>query len=61
MNLPATQESPAVRVGLIGLTVVLLVTLLLLPLAVVFTEALKHGLALAAMRSSPPTRLPRLS
>ena len=48
MNLPATQESPAVRVGLIALTVVLLVTLLLLPLAVVFTEALKHGLAIAA-------------
>ena len=48
MNLSATQESPAVRVGLIALTVVLLVTLLLLPLAVVFTEALKHGLAIAA-------------
>jgi ABC-type sulfate transport system permease subunit len=45
MNLRATQESPAVRVGLIALTVVLLVTLLLLPLAVV---ALKHGLAIAA-------------
>ncbi len=36
------------RVGLTALTVVLLVTLLLLPLAVVFTEALKHGLAIAA-------------
>ena len=48
MNLSATQESPAVRVGLTALTVVLLVTLLLLPLAVVFTEALKHGLAIAA-------------
>jgi sulfate transport system permease protein len=48
MNLPATQESPAVRVVLIALTVVLLVTLLLLPLAVVFTEALKRGLAIAA-------------
>ena len=54
MNLPATQENPAVRVGLIALTVVLLVTLLLLPLAVVFTEALKHGLALR--HSPPPTR-----
>ena len=48
MNLPATQESPAVRVVLIALTVVLLVTLLLFPLAVVFTEALKRGLAIAA-------------
>jgi len=48
MNLPATQESPAVRVGLIALTVVLLATLLLLPLAVVFTEALKQGLAITA-------------
>ena len=48
MNRSATQESPAVRVGLTALTVVLLVTLLLLPLAVVFTEALKHGLAIAA-------------
>jgi sulfate/thiosulfate transport system permease protein len=48
MNLPATQETPAVRVGLIALTIVLLVTLLLLPLAVVFTQALKRGLAIAA-------------
>ena len=61
MNLPATQESPAVRVVLIALTVVLLVTLLLLPLAVVFTEALKRGRQSRPMRSSPPTQLPRLS
>ena len=54
MNLPAAQENPAVRVGLIGLTVILLVTLLLLPLAVVFTEALKHGLALAAYALAAP-------
>ena len=54
MNLPAAQENPAVRVGLIGLTVILLVTLLLLPLAVVFTEALKHGLALAADALAAP-------
>jgi sulfate transport system permease protein len=54
MNLPAAQESPAVRVGLIGLTVILLVTLLLLPPAVVFTEALKRGLALAAVALAAP-------
>ena len=56
MNLPATQESPAVRVGLIALTIVLLVTLLLLPLAVVFTQALKRGLAIAADCARRPRR-----
>ena len=56
MNLPAAQENPAVRVGLIGLTVILLVTLLLLPLAVVFTEALKHGLALSTRRPRRDSR-----
>jgi sulfate transport system permease protein len=41
----ATQERPGVRMALIALTIVLLVILLLLPLAVVFTEALSRGLA----------------
>ncbi|MEA2775304.1 MAG: sulfate/thiosulfate transport system permease protein [Acetobacteraceae bacterium] len=41
----ATRESRLTRVLLITLTVVLLVAMLVLPLAVVFTEALSHGLA----------------
>jgi sulfate transport system permease protein len=41
----ATQMSPPARIALIALTVGLLVILLLLPLIVVFTEALSHGLA----------------
>jgi sulfate transport system permease protein len=44
MNQSATKESPAVRAGLITLTVVLLVVLLLMPLVAVFTEALRKGL-----------------
>jgi sulfate transport system permease protein len=44
MNGLATRESPPVRAGLTVLTITLLVMLLLLPLAVVFTEALTHGL-----------------
>lgn len=44
MNQPATNESPAVRAALTALTAILLVVLLLMPLAVVFTEALRHGL-----------------
>ena len=44
MNRSATQESAAVRMGLSALTIILLVILLLLPLVVVFTEALMHGL-----------------
>jgi sulfate transport system permease protein len=43
MNPFATKESPAVRAGLTTLTVVLLVVLLLMPLVVVFTEALRRG------------------
>ena len=43
MNQSATKESPAVRAGLTTLTVVLLVVLLLMPLVVVFTEALWRG------------------
>ena len=45
MTVRATQERPGVRIALIALTIVLLVILLLLPLAVVFTEALSRGLA----------------
>ena len=40
----ATRERPATRLVLTLFTVVLLVLFLLLPLAVVFTEALSHGL-----------------
>jgi sulfate/thiosulfate transport system permease protein len=43
MNQSATKESPAVRAGLTIVTVVLLVVLLLMPLVVVFTEALRRG------------------
>ena len=43
MNQSATKESPAVRVGLTTLTVVLLAVFLLMPLVVVFTEALWRG------------------
>lgn len=43
MNQSATKEAPAVRAGLTLLTVVLLVVLLLMPLVVVFTEALWRG------------------
>jgi sulfate transport system permease protein len=43
----ATQVSPPTRIALIALTIGLLVILLLLPLIVVFTEALSHGLAAA--------------
>jgi sulfate transport system permease protein len=39
----ATREAPAVQVALIVVTVVLLVTFLLLPPIVVFTEAFRHG------------------
>jgi len=45
LTVRATQERPGVRIALIALTIVLLVILLLLPLAVVFTEALSRGLA----------------
>jgi sulfate transport system permease protein len=40
----ATRERQATRLMLTGLTLVLLVILLLLPLAVIFTEALSRGL-----------------
>lgn len=44
MNQAATQESPTVRAALISLTLVLLIVLLLLPLAVVFSQALTQGI-----------------
>jgi len=44
LTMQVTQESRAVRIALIALTVVLLGFLLLLPLAVVFAEALSRGL-----------------
>jgi sulfate transport system permease protein len=40
----ATEERPAARVTLTALTIVLLLVLLVLPLAVVFVEALSRGL-----------------
>jgi sulfate transport system permease protein len=45
MTIQATQEGLAVRVALIALTITSLLILLLLPLIVVFAEALSHGLA----------------
>ena len=45
MNRAATQESRSVQAVLIVLTIGLLVAFLLLPLVVVFTQALKDGLA----------------
>lgn len=44
MNRSVTRESAAIEAGLSILTIVLLVGLLLLPLAVVFAEALIHGI-----------------
>ena len=44
MTTSAIHEAPAVQVALIAVTVVLLMIFLLLPLVVVFTEALGHGL-----------------
>jgi sulfate/thiosulfate transport system permease protein len=53
----ATEERLATRVMLIALTLVLLVVLLLLPLAVVFVEALSHGLAGIAEALGEPDAL----
>ena len=44
MNQPATNEIPPCARPSTALTAILLVVLLLMPLAVVFTEALRHGL-----------------
>jgi sulfate transport system permease protein len=52
----AARESPPTRLALTALTVVLLVVFLLLPLAVVFSEALSHGLpAVTAALAEPDT------
>jgi sulfate/thiosulfate transport system permease protein len=49
-----TQERPAVRITLIAATIALLIVLLLLPLAVVFAEALSHGLGAALATFGDP-------
>ncbi len=54
MNQVPTQESAATRGVLIVLTITLLTALLLLPLAVVFAEALSHGLAAAVETLGEP-------
>jgi sulfate transport system permease protein len=54
VNRSPTEEAPATRAVLIILTLSLLVVLLLLPLVVVFTEALSHGFdAVAAALDEP--------
>ena len=52
LSLAPTNERPMTRAALIALTIIFLIVLLLLPLAVVFVEALTHGLnaALQALR-----------
>jgi sulfate/thiosulfate transport system permease protein len=52
-----TRERPATRLMLTGLTIVLLVILLLLPLAVIFTEALSRGLAAVGNALTEPDSL----
>ena len=52
-----TRERPATRLMLTGLTIVLLVILLLLPLAVVFTEALSRGLGAVGNALTEPNSL----
>src|SRR5271166_6728055 len=54
MKRKATREAPAVEAGLIGLTLVLLAVLLLLPLVVVFAEALKRGPGAAVATLADP-------
>ncbi len=53
----ATRERPETRVVLTGVTIVLLVILLLLPLTVVFTEALSRGLGAVAVALTDPDSL----
>jgi sulfate transport system permease protein len=53
----ATREPLGTRVVLTGLTVVLLVILLLLPLTVIFTEALSHGLGAVGVALTDPDSL----
>ena len=57
MNRSAAQESRGVQIGLTVLTVVLLVALLLLPLVMVFTQALKDGLGGVLEALSQPDSL----
>jgi sulfate/thiosulfate transport system permease protein len=57
MNRPATQESFGVQVGLTLLAIVLLGLLLLLPLAVVFAQALKQGIGPVLESLSQPEAL----
>ena len=47
MSRSATEEPRWVQIGLIGLTLLLFASFLLLPLVVVFGQALKHGFAAA--------------
>ncbi len=54
MTTHPTQERPAVRIALTAATILLLIVLLLLPLAVVFAEALSHGLAAALATFGDP-------
>jgi sulfate transport system permease protein len=53
----ATRERPGTRVGLTGVTIVLLVILLLLPLAVIFIEALSRGLGAVGAALTDPDSL----
>jgi sulfate/thiosulfate transport system permease protein len=53
----ATRERQATRLMLTGLTLVLLVILLLLPLAVIFTEALSRGLGAVGDALTEPDSL----
>jgi sulfate/thiosulfate transport system permease protein len=53
----ATRERQATRLMLTGLTIVLLVILLLLPLAVIFTEALSRGLGAVGDALTEPDSL----
>jgi sulfate/thiosulfate transport system permease protein len=53
----AARERPGTRVVLTGVTIVLLVMLLLLPLTVVFTEALSHGLGAVGVAVTDPDSL----
>jgi sulfate/thiosulfate transport system permease protein len=53
----ATRERPGTRVVLTGITIVLLVMLLLLPLTVIFTEALSRGLGAVGAALTDPDSL----
>jgi sulfate/thiosulfate transport system permease protein len=53
----ATRARQGTRVVLTGLTIVLLVILLLLPLTVIFTEALSHGLGAVGVALTDPDSL----